>query len=78
MHLTVENHEVIYGADTSAQHSIQLDLVDVTAFLERFFKLLFKVDLNRHCHRCTDSCRHALTLHLGRPFSRDFYACVPT
>jgi len=78
MHLSVENHEVIFGDDSAVQHSLQLELPDVTSFLERFFKLLFKVDLNRQCHRCDHSCTHALTLHFGRPFSPDFHSCVPT
>ena len=78
MYLSVENHEVIFGDDSAVQHSFQLDAPDVIEFLERFFKLLFKVATNRQCHRCDRTCSHALTLHFGRPFSPDFHSCVPS
>ena len=77
MQLVVESHEVIYGDDSSVKHSLQLENTVIESFLADFFRLLFRVDQNRHCHRCTDSCQYALTLHLGRPFERDFDSCVP-
>ena len=78
MYVNIENHEVIFGDDSSVQHSLQLDAPDLQAYLENFFKLLFKVDTNRQCHRCNESCQHAMTMHIGRPFYRDFHSCVPT
>ena len=78
MHLNVENHEVIYADDSSGQHSFQLDLPDVTAFLEHLFKHLFMVAVDRQCHRCLDACGHAMSMHIGRPFNRDFHSCIPT
>ena len=78
MYLNVENHEVIFGDDSSVQHSIQLDHEDVCVFLERLFRHLFKVSTNRQCHRCADACGHAMSMHIGRPFNKDFHSCVPS
>ena len=77
MHLSVESHEVIFGDGCSVKRSFQLDDAVLHPFLIDFFRLLYTVDTNRHCHRCTDPCRYAMTLHLGRPFERDFETCVP-
>ena len=77
MRVEVENQEVIYSDGCAVKHSVQLDLSDMVAFLEELFRYLFMVDLNRNCHLCSDVCHHALTLHFGRPFSRDFHSCIP-
>ena len=77
MHVVVESHEVVFGDDLGVKHSFQLDETDVCEFLEELFRYLYKVDHNRSCHRCSEACRHALTLHFGRPFSQDFYSGVP-
>ena len=77
MLVEVENYEVIYSDGCAVKHSVQVELADVVAFLEELFRHLFKVDVNRNCHFCSDVCRHALSLHFGRPFSQNFYSGIP-
>ena len=78
MHVTVESHEVIFGDDYGVKRSVRLADQDVEVFLEELYRYLYQVDCNRSCHRCSEACQHALTLHFGRPFSQDFYSGVPT
>ena len=77
MHLTVEHHEVIFGDGSSVYRSMRLPQKELEDFLRKFFRKLFSVDMNRHCHSCTDSCDFGMTLHFGRPFQRNFMDCVP-
>ena len=77
MHITLVNSEIVYGDGHSVYSSLQAPSEALNTFLEKFFKLLFKVDANRNCHRCTETCDSAMTLHFGRPFHEDFRKCVP-
>ena len=77
MKLSVEHHDVIFGDGFGLHRSIQVPDAVLIDFLEKFFKKMFQVAGNRSCHRCGDSCRYGITLHLGRPFSKRFSECVP-
>ena len=77
MKLSVEHHEVIFGDGFGVHRSIQMPQDVLDGFLEKFFRKMFQVAGSRSCHRCTDSCRFGITLHLGRPFSKRFSDCVP-
>lgn len=77
MIIDLEHSEVIYGDGVSVHHGLKLPEHVVTNFLEKFFKKLFRVDTNRHCHMCSDACRYAMTMHLGQPFQNSFKDCIP-
>ena len=77
MPIDLEHHEIIFGDGCTVRRSLNLPEDIIVPFLERFFQHLFHVDENRNCHRCTDACRCAMTMHVGRPFFRRFDRCVP-
>ena len=78
MNLTLEHFSVIYGDGQTQYRTLGLPRASVLEFLEKFFRKLYAVDVNRNCHRCTGSCQFGLTLHVGRPFHRRFHDCVPS
>ena len=77
MILDLEHSEVIYGDGIAVHRGLRLPDGVVEAFLEKFFKKLFRVDTNRNCHLCGDACNYALTMHIGQPFQTKFKECVP-
>ena len=77
MHVQLENSELVYSDGLVVYHDLKLPSDALMTFLESMFKMLFRVDHNRNCHRCEDPCDSALTLHFGRPFNGSFRTCVP-
>ena len=77
MILDLEHSEVIYGDGTVVHKGLRLSDNVVEAFLEKFFKKLFRVDSNRSCHLCAEACCYALTMHIGQPYQTKFKECVP-
>ena len=77
MYLQLEHFEVVYGSGTEVTRSLTLSRDKLVTFLEKFFQHLYSVDGNRNCHSCTSACRHAITMHLGRPFHSKLRECVP-
>ena len=78
MKIQLESHEIIYGDGLSVHRALHLARPELFDFLESFFKHLFNVDQNRSCHRCTGTCKHAITMHIGMPFHKKFKECVPS
>ena len=77
MRIQLERHEIIYGDGTQVHRDLYLPRELLLDFLDEFMKHMFNLGGNRNCHRCTSSCGHALTMHIGRPFHGIFKECVP-
>ena len=77
MRIHLERHEIIYGDGSQVHRALHLSRDLLLDFLDEFMKHMFNVDNNRNCHRCTTTCDHALTMHIGKPFHGIFKECVP-